>query len=197
MTKPVFYLIRHGQTDYNAEGRLQGAREIPLNDLGKDQAADNGRRLMTIKGFDPATHDWVASPMLRTRQTMELVRKNAGLEPSAYRTDDRLVEVSFGDWEGQTLAEIEVVNPGIIAERDAAKWEFRAPGATGESYEILARRLDSFFAEISIPTVIVAHGGTVRAAFNRIGGIIGNEAALIDVPQDRILRIDGASLEWI
>lgn len=197
MSKPVYYLIRHGQTDYNAEGRLQGARDIPLNALGKSQAASNGKRLRAIEGFDPEAHEWVASPLLRTRQTMQLVRENAGLAPTEFRTEDRLIEVSFGDWEGFTLAEVEAENPGIIAERNAAKWEFRAPGIRGESYEMLAQRLDPFFAEISKPMVIVAHGGTIRAVFNRLGGITGNEAALIDIPQDKILRIEGTSLEWL
>ena len=62
---------------------------------------------------------------------------------------------------------------------------------------MLAQRLDPFFAEISKPMVIVAHGGTIRAVFNRLGGITGNEAALIDIPQDKILRIEGTSLEWL
>ena len=97
MSKPVYYLIRHGQTDYNAEGRLQGARDIPLNALGKSQAASNGKRLRAIEGFDPEAHEWVASPLLRTRQTMQLVRENAGLAPTEFRTEDRLIEVSFGD----------------------------------------------------------------------------------------------------
>tara|TARA_B100000949_G_scaffold216854_1_gene214055 strand:- start:1354 stop:1947 length:594 start_codon:yes stop_codon:yes gene_type:complete len=197
MDKLSLYVIRHGQTDYNREGRLQGARDIPLNALGRSQAASNGKRLAALPGFDADTHDWVASPLSRTRETMELVRANAGLEPGGYRTDDLLIELSFGEWEGHTMDEIELDHPGVDRERDAAKWDFCPPGDGAESYEMLASRIDRFLETVTGPSVIVAHGGVIRALFNRIGGIDGNAAAMIDVPQDRILRIENGRIGWL
>lgn len=191
------YVIRHGQTDYNRDGRLQGARDIPLNATGRAQAAKNGKALAALPGFKPDDYDWVASPLTRARETMEIVRANAGLDPSAYRTDPLLIEVSFGDWEGFTPDEVEAGVPGSIARREAAKWDFLPPGDRAESYEMMARRVDAFLATVGRPTVCVAHGGIVRALFNRLGGISGDVAALIDVPQDRILKIEDGSIGWI
>ena len=191
------YVIRHGQTDYNREGRLQGARDIPLNELGRSQAAGNGRRLAALPGFHPKAHAWVSSPLSRTRETMELVRENAGLDPKAYATNDLLIELSFGDWEGRTFPEIETDYPGIAEDRDSRKWEFCPPGDGAESYEMLAKRIDRFLESVSGPMVVVAHGGVIRALFNRIGGIEGDEAAMIDIPQDRILRIENGTIGWL
>ena len=104
----LIYMIRHGQTAWNAEGRLQGQKDIPLNDTGRSQAAGNGHALKGILGDTVSDFDFVASPLGRTRETMEILRRAMGLPPLAYRTDPRLVEVSFGDWEGHTLAELKV-----------------------------------------------------------------------------------------
>ena len=99
---PLVYFVRHGQTDWNAEHRLQGQADIALNALGRAQATRNGRKLAELIA-DPADFDFVASPLGRTRETMELVRAAMGLEPHGYRTDPRLIEVHFGDWQGHTL----------------------------------------------------------------------------------------------
>ena len=195
----LLYVIRHGQTDYNREERLQGARDIQLNDTGRAQAAANGRALATLPGLELPLDDfdWVASPLGRTRETMELVRNAAGLDPRAYRTDPLLVELSFGDWEGQTLSEVEAHSPELIAERNRGKWLFRPPGDRAESYAMLAERTDRFLASVNRPTICVAHGGVIRTLFARIGGIDGNEAAVISIPQDRVLKIDGKQIGWV
>ena len=110
---------------------------------------------------------------------------------------DLLIELSFGEWEGHTMDEIELDHPGVDRERDAAKWDFCPPGDGAESYEMLASRIDRFLETVTGPSVIVAHGGVIRALFNRIGGIDGNAAAMIDVPQDRILRIENGRIGWL
>lgn len=195
----LLYVIRHGQTDYNREERLQGARDIPLNDIGRGQATANGRSLANLPTLELplADFDWVASPLGRTRETMELVRKAAGLDPSDYRTDPLLIELSFGDWEGQTLMEVEAHSRELIEHRNKGKWRFRPPGERAESYAMLGERTDKFLAKIDRPTICVAHGGVIRTLFNRIGKMPEDDAALIDIPQDRVLRIDGDSIGWI
>jgi probable phosphoglycerate mutase len=109
---PLVYFVRHGQTDWNAENRLQGQADIELNALGREQATQNGRKLAGLIP-DPQAFDFVASPMKRTRATMELVRAAMGLDPYAYRTDPRLVEVNFGDWQGFTYAASAASTNGI------------------------------------------------------------------------------------
>ncbi|HEX2148466.1 MAG TPA: histidine phosphatase family protein, partial [Pseudorhizobium sp.] len=87
----LIYMIRHGQTDWNAEGRLQGQQDIGLNALGRLQATRNGKTLFESAGPKIADFDFVSSPLSRTRETMALLRAAIGLNPEDYRSDDRLV----------------------------------------------------------------------------------------------------------
>lgn len=193
---PLVYVVRHGQTDWNAEFRLQGQADTDLNATGRRQASGNGCRLAGLIA-DPATFDFVASPMLRTRHTMELIRSAMGLDPLAYRTDPRLVEINFGDWQGFTFAELEADYPGAAHERQADKWDFVPPGPDAESYQELMERVWPFFEGLSHDTVCVTHGGIIRVLFRMIAGLPNDEAAIIDTPQDRVLCMSGGRLEWV
>jgi probable phosphoglycerate mutase len=182
-------MIRHGQTDWNAEGRMQGQKDIGLNDIGRAQASDNGRKLGQILGASAGEFDFVSSPLQRTRDTMERVRAAMGLPPEGYRLDDRLKELSFGDWEGSTLPELAMVSPERVAERARQKWSFIPPGEDAESYEILSWRIGAWLTSVERPTVCVSHGGVVRCCFRLIGKIEEEEACEMNIPQDRILKI--------
>lgn len=186
---PLVYIARHGQTEWNAEHRLQGQADTDLNDFGREQARLNGRRLAELVR-NPADFDFVASPMRRTRETMELMREAMGLDPTAYRTDARLVEISFGDWQGFTFAELEERAPGSTDGRRHAKWDFQPPGEGAESYEMLLERIKPWFAELRQPTVCVTHGGVIRTLFRLIGDVEKEEAAEIPIHQDQILKVD-------
>jgi broad specificity phosphatase PhoE len=194
----LIYVIRHGQTDWNAEGRLQGQKDIPLNALGRSQATSNGERLSGLIGNGDG-FSFVASPLGRTRETMERARTAMGLDPLAYTTDDRLVEVSFGDWEGHTLDEVKQFAPDRLRLRKKAKWGFIPPGASAESYEILSWRIGAWLATVNSPTVCVCHGGVIRALFRLIADVSEDDAAKVPTPQDRILRIetDENRIEWL
>lgn len=191
-------MIRHGQTDWNAEGRLQGQKDIPLNALGRSQASSNGKRLRGIIG-EAEGFRFVASPLGRTRETMERLRAAMDLSPGDYSIDERLKEVSFGDWEGHTLAEIEAISPDRLAARIEAKWSFIPPGHSAESYEILSWRIGAWLRSVDRPTVCISHGGVIRTLFRLVGRLSDDEAAIAPTPQDRILRIDTGrnQLEWI
>jgi broad specificity phosphatase PhoE len=193
----LIYVIRHGQTDWNAESRLQGQKDIPLNDFGRQQATGNGVALGGILGADARHFDFVASPLGRTRETMERVRRAMGLDPAAYRTDERLKEVSFGDWEGHTLPELKRSAPQRIAERRAVKWDFIPPGEDAESYEILSWRIAAWLRDVTKPTVCVSHGGVIRVLFKLFGEMEAEEAATAAIPQDRLLRISGNAIGWV
>jgi len=95
------YFVRHGETDWNLAQRYQGRQDVPLNRTGRAQAARNGRALAQALGRRAATLDYVASPLMRARETMEIVREELGLGRGAYRLDDRLAEINYGHWEGQ------------------------------------------------------------------------------------------------
>ncbi|MVA98778.1 histidine phosphatase family protein [Nitratireductor sp. CAU 1489] len=193
---PLVHFVRHGQTDWNAELRFQGQVEIDINDTGRMQARRNGRALAHLID-DPSGFEFVASPLRRTRETMELVRAEMGLPAADYRTDSRLVEVHFGDWQGFTIEEIEQARPGAGARRDRDKWGFLPPGRDAESYADLAARVRGWMDEIENPTVCVTHGGVIRAVFLIAGRLDRHAAAAMTVPQDRVLRLTDGKLEWL
>jgi len=193
---PLVYLVRHGQTDWNAEHRLQGQADVDLNEVGRAQAERNGRKLAELIA-DPRDFDFVASPLRRTRETMELARAAMGLPPRGYRTDARLIEVHFGDWQGHTLAELDRLTPGATAARVIDKWNFVPPGERAESYEMLSRRAKPWFDELKRPTVCVTHGGIFRILFRIVGRKPQKEAAALDIAQDRVLRFEDGKLEWL
>ncbi|MGB7036563.1 MAG: histidine phosphatase family protein [Xanthobacteraceae bacterium] len=181
---PVLYYIRHGETDYNVEGRLQGRRDVALNARGRDQARACGgllRDLFTRDGREATDLTYVASPLQRARSTMEIIRATLGLDPHAYALDDRLMEISYGVWEGLTLPEIESRMPGMLAERERDKWDFAPPG--GESYRVLTRRIGEWYEGLTQDAVVVAHGGGVRALIAMFGLLPREEATHAQIAQ--------------
>ena len=162
------YYVRHGLTDWNIAGRLQGHRDIPLNQTGRAQAARCGEILRDLlaRGAGPVSHfDYVSSPLARARETMEIVRATLGLAPTGYGIEPRLTEISFGEWEGLTYAEVMVQDPDIVAKREADKWEFRPPG--GENYRQLALRVGGLnpkqWARLRIEQASEGYARLVRA----------------------------------
>ncbi|MCE7028144.1 histidine phosphatase family protein [Jiella avicenniae] len=194
---PELYLARHGQTDWNAEGRLQGQVEVPINALGQAQARRNGRYLSNILGERAETFRYLASPLGRAMETMRLIRGEIGLPPEDFATDDRLVEVGFGDWQGSSMDELRQSDPEGIRRRKADKWGFLPPGEKGESYAMLAERVRPVFESLDAPTILVAHGGITRSFLALYAGVPGDEAVRTDIPQDRVLHVARGRLEWV
>ena len=191
--RPTIFFVRHGETDWNVEGRLQGQRDIPLNDLGRVQAEEAGRRLAGLVP-DVADLDYVASPMSRTRETMERMREAIGLSPAGYRLDERLVELTFGAWEGMTWKEVRRAEPVGAAARERNKWGYVPPG--GESYAMLADRVRPILDDVRRRTVMVAHGGVARAFLAVACGVSTRHAATIDIWQGKVLVIEGRRHYW-
>jgi len=167
---PTIYYIRHGETAWNAEGRLQGTLDIPLNDLGRQQAAHAGNILADLfarDGRDTSSLTFVASPLGRARSTMELVRGKLKLPAADYALDDRLREIGYGQWEGSTLPQMQLSDPDLFAKRQAEKWTVSPPG--GESYASVQIRVRDWYDQLRVDTVAVAHGGTARALMVTLG----------------------------
>ncbi|MBC9878605.1 histidine phosphatase family protein [Bradyrhizobium sp. INPA01-394B] len=170
MPAPTIYYLRHGETEWNALGRLQGTRDIPLNARGRGQAVQAGLILADLlkrEGRDKADLPYVSSPLGRARQTMELARGQLGLPVMDYALDDRLREIGYGVWEGLTLAESEARDPEIYARRLADKWTVGPAGA--ETYADVQVRVRAWYDELRTDTVAVAHGGTCRALMVSLG----------------------------
>lgn len=190
MTVPLFYFIRHGETDWNVEHRLQGGRDIPLNDRGRRQAARCGatlRDLIAGRGRTPADFAFVSSPLSRARETMDIVRGALGLPAAGYATEPRLAELSFGRWEGMTYREINAADPAILKDRERDKWNFRPPD--GESYCDLLARVQAWHDGVAGDVVVTAHGGVARAIMVMFGFRKPGEASQGDVEQGVVFEL--------
>jgi probable phosphoglycerate mutase len=170
MPPPTIYFIRHGQTEWNAKRQLQGQRDIPLNDAGCAEARRCGeilRDILARDGRSPGDLDYLSSPLVRARQTMELVRAALGLDPPGYGTDPRLREISFGKWEGLTLADLKSSAAAQLARREQDPWHFAPPD--GESYEQLTLRIAQWHQNLARDAVVCSHLNTGRALMVHLG----------------------------
>lgn len=154
-------LLRHGETEWSANGKHTSVSDIPLTDRGRALARDTGDlgRLL-LRGRTPALV--VTSPRTRARTTAEL----AGLVPD--RVDDRLVEWDYGEYEGRRTAEIREDRPGWTI------WADGAPG--GETPEQVGVRADALLADVagaldSGDVVLVGHGHFSRVLLVRWIGL--------------------------
>jgi broad specificity phosphatase PhoE len=191
--------VRHGETAYNAENRLQGQLDIPLNARGREQAGSVGRTLRARIGPEieqlEAAGAFIASPLVRARETMEIARAAIGLTPGRYRLDPTLKEISFGAWEGLTWPEIEARDPKGVRARRNDKWSFAPPG--GESYAMLAERLRPWLDGLTGDAFVVSHGGVARALMVLIAGVAPAKAADAPISQSRALCFENAGCHWI
>src|SRR5579871_3914071 len=184
---PTIYYIRHGETQWNADGRLQGVQDVPLNDLGRKQAAHAGGVLADLferHGHDKRELPFVSSPLGRARMTMELMRGVLELPLADYAVDDRLREIGYGTWEGSTLAEMQAKDPDLFARRQAEKWTVAPPG--GETYVEVQARVADWYRGLEADTVAVAHGGTARALMVVLGLKTAEDAADLKIEQGAV-----------
>ena len=191
--------IRHGETDFNREGRLQGQRDIGLNAKGRAQASSVGRSLAKLMRPEldalEASGAFIASPLARTRETMELARTEMGYKPEAYALDEALKELTFGAWEGLTWPEVRAHDPQAAAAREADKWNYAPPN--GESYAMLAARIAPWAAALTRDTLIVSHGGVARALMWLKAGVTPEVAAEANIHQGRAIVFAGSGLRWV
>lgn len=198
LSHPLIF-IRHGQTDWNREGRLQGGRDIPINATGERQASRNGRRLaelMDEQDYSLSDFTFVASPLGRCLKTMGLVREGVGLDPkTGFGLDDRLKEITFGKWEGSTYEELGESHADDIAARTADKWGFVPP--QGESYAMLSDRVAPWLKSLDRPTIAVSHGGVSRAVRGLLFDLPNDEVPMLDVPQDQLYLVADGQGYWL
>ena len=171
-------LARHGETDWNRQGRFQGHADPPLNATGRAQAAELAAELKAV-GLAAV----YSSPLRRALETAQAVAAEHGLDPVAV---DALREVDVGSWQGLTRVEIETQFP-----EQFARWlDYDQGWEDGESYEEMGRRAVAALLELALAhegerVLAVTHGGPIRAAFafadgsshadaRRLGPRIGN-----------------------
>ena len=194
----TLYVVRHGETDWNAAMRLQGQTDIPLNDKGRGQAARNGVALRAALAAQPRL-DFVASPLTRTVETMDIVRRELDLAPKAYATDDRLKEIRFGIWEGKTWGDLDGVTDANGLQRADNAYHWQPEG--GESYAQLSERVAGWLRTITRSSIVVTHGGVTRVLRGTVLGLPPANIAELPVPQDKILVLQAGApantMHWL
>ena len=165
MAATTLVLVRHGETDWNRDGRIQGQTDVPLNDRGREQARQLAEELVGSE-FDAV----YASDLARARETAEIVAARTGL-PVILDADLR--ELDFGAWEGLTAVEIRARWPGAF-EQWATVGLDRYDG--GESHDQLAARVLAAARRLAAThqgeqILLVAHGGPLRALLMEAKGL--------------------------
>jgi probable phosphoglycerate mutase len=196
MPAPTIYYLRHGETEWNALGRLQGTRDVPLNERGRGQAVEAAgilAGLLARDGRDRTALPYVSSPLGRARSTMEIVRGKLDLPVGDYALDDRLREIGYGVWEGLTLPESEAKDPDVYARRLIDKWTVAPAG--GETYADVQVRMSDWYDSLEADTVAVAHGGTARALMVALGLETPASAAELYIEQGVVYVFRDGGLE--
>lgn len=189
----MIYLVRHGQTTFNAEGRLQGHVDSPLTELGQAQARQAGAALARLTDGGAG---WriISSPLGRARDTAEAIRQALGAP--AIETDDRLIELSWGEWDGRLRAEMRATNPEAFG---TSGWSFRVP--TGEPFEAVAARMRGWLADLPPEPerriIAVSHGVAGRVLRGVYADLDRETTVAQAVPQDATFRLMGGAIERI
>ena len=192
----MIYLIRHGQTAWNAAGRFQGQLDSPLTLRGIEQVRGNAVTLRReIDDLD--AFSLVCSPLGRAWQSAVIVADELGIARDGMIFDARLKEQSFGRFQGLTLAEIDAVEPGAWDRREADKWDWQPPG--GESYARLDARVGAWLAErpTEAKFIVVCHGVVSRVMRGRYAGLTPEATMALHERQDCIWRLDGGRVETL
>lgn len=191
---PMLCFVRHGETEWNRLGRMQGSRDIPLNDLGRTQAVAAGRALSTVHP-DARLFDFVSSPLARARATMELIRGVLDLDPRDYVVDERLRERSWGAWEGRTMPEIKQAAASDLGAYKADRWDVAPPG--GESYADVCERVAAWLDGLRRPVVAVSHAGVARAVLALVAGLPKADLPTAEIRQGHVLVFEAGAHRWV
>ncbi len=173
------FLLRHGETQWNKENRLQGQQNSPLTKLGREQARRNGQVLCKILE-GRSDYRFFSSPLGRCLETSQLIASALNFDPKIIKLDDRLTELCYGKWEGENMFEIRKANAHFFNMRLSDRWE--KPMLGGESYYQVATRIESWLQKLGEckTSIVVSHGCAGRI----MRGIFA------DLPRDEIQYLD-------
>lgn len=164
--KTRFYLIRHGETEWNQKGIYQGWTDIPLSEMGKKQADLLGKRFRKI----PLDAIYV-SPLQRAIQTAEAVAKNTSVP---LVTDEHFKEINFGEWEGSSVPQLAEKYGKPFQDFFDSPFDFPFPGEG--SFEKVRKRSVEGLMELAKrhpgeKVAVVSHGGLLRVLVMSLMGM--------------------------
>lgn len=188
---PTIILLRHGETAFNREGRIQGQADSALTVKGTEQAFRYG---LAIRGLIAGESGWrvVSSPLGRCAQTTGILCEVAGLDASAVAFDPRLMEVNTGSLSGKLKSEL---SPDASTGTGLDHWVFRSPD--GESHQAVSTRLASWLTSLmpGEKIICVSHGIAGRVIRGIYLGLDPAEAMRSDSPQDALFILRAGNME--
>ncbi|WP_298290771.1 histidine phosphatase family protein [uncultured Litoreibacter sp.] len=174
---PELLILRHGETEWNREGRMQGALDSALTDRGREHAAQQAG---ILSQFDLTEWDQFSSPQGRAWATAQIALPDGAAQA---RKEPKLVEIGVGAWSGKLRADLHLDLPAGVSLEDGPDGPIglyqHAPG--GEGFMALRARVTSFLADLSGPSVIVTHGITSRML----------RAVILNVPDEALGDLPG------
>lgn len=189
-TPPVIF-VRHGETDWNRTGIIQGWTDTPLNKRGHAQAVDVADALANDLDAFPDM-DYVVSPMIRARQTMEYIRSALGSSEQSLTIEPRVKELGFGVWEGKYFWELKA-SP-IYPADPISRFDWRPEG--GESYADGYEKLKEWVATLTRPTLVVAHGAIGRCLIGLLAGYDTRQLMDGRIAQGCYCRLENGTARW-
>ena len=188
-SSPPIVFIRHGETDWNRQGIIQGAVETDLNENGQMQAKAIAALLASHKsaftGFQI-----IVSPQRRAQQTAQHILQ--ALDRSEHDNEPRVRELGFGIWEGRPFWELKA-SPVYPADPES-RYYWRPQG--GESYQDGVARVDEWRAELTRPTLVISHGAVGRCLMGSVAGLGMRELVLLKTPQGAYCRLENGKIDW-
>jgi broad specificity phosphatase PhoE len=177
----VIYLLRHGETAWNAAGRYHGHMDSALTVREREQATSLGRILAAAARNVVAPLRTYVSPLGRAQETADIIAQHILIE----RVEEpRLKEVSVGSWDGLSQYEISMEYPDALSGADAFDWFFRSPD--GEPLDAVKARVAAWLEEAATPSAAISHGLTGRIVRGVYLGLSNREMLELPVPQDGI-----------
>ncbi|WP_417825096.1 histidine phosphatase family protein [Thalassospira lucentensis] len=195
---PTILLVRHGETQWNTEGRLQGWQDAPLTLNGFRQvcAVAENIREMWVGLQKNGSVKYHTSSLGRARQTASILSDCWGIPYAAFATDDAIKERNYGQWEGMTLSEVSRSRSAEFEAHQNDPWGYLVPG--GETKLELLARIDTWLHELPADQahVVVTHSGCFRLIRGLYVGAARSDMDGYREPQTTsYLLADGASYE--
>jgi len=191
MPYPKILFIRHGETEWNAEGRTQGILNSPLTQKGRAQAEQLGK-ILVQHDVDPSDYFQVTSPLGRTLETVAGIQKHVSFDPIY---ESLLQEINLGNIGGMTRYEIEMEYPEHLQGKKRLDWYFGAP--EGETFEQIKQRAKTWLDSLTGPTIAVSHGQLGKLIRGLYCGLTDEELLSSGEPQGVVIVLeDGKETFW-
>lgn len=186
----TLYLLRHGQTEWNRDGRIQGGLDSPLTSLGRKHAAQQADILArSVVGLNQMSY--FCSPLPRAQETAKIAL--GGVQP---KMDSRLQEIGCGRWEGLSPAERASCDPRLVQECKT-DWDLYEKAPEGEGIPRLEERVRSFLADVSGVSVIVAHKVVLTVMRGILTGMPRSQWHTIPASQGTVIRVSNGKEETL